>query len=403
MFRQIARQSAKCVLRPLLGRVEFNRLPAAAQEAVRVDSAGLPAFDPGPEAAIRAALEWLGRAQDRSRSGDGGVARHYSLLTGWAVSYPETTGYIVPTILDQAERRRDTALRERARRMLDWLVAIQFPEGGIQGGAVDQHPAVPVTFNTGQVLLGFAAGVTAFGEEYRPAMIKAANWLTRSLDADGCWRRHRTPYATQDDKSYETHVSWGLIEAARVGGNEGWAEAGLRQTRWALTKQRPNGWMESCCLSDPSQPLTHTLGYALRGIVECWRYSRQEEFLAAARRLADGLLGAQRRDGGLPGRLRPDWSAAVSWACLTGVAQVAHSWLILHRETGEARYREAGLAANNFVRRSARCDGPEETRGGVKGSFPVDGDYGRFEYLNWAAKFFVDSNQAEADLRAGVQ
>ncbi len=40
-------------------------------------------------------------------------------------------------------------------------------------------------------------------------------------------------------------------------------------------------------------------------------------------------------------------------------------------------------------------DGPKETRGGVKGSFPVDGDYGTFEYLNWAAKFFIDSNELE--------
>ena len=63
------------------------------------------------------------------------------------------------------------------------------------------------------------------------------------------------------------------------------------------------------------------------------------------------------------------------------------------------RYREAGFAANKFVRRSISYDGPDGVRGGVKGSFPIEGDYGRFEYLNWAAKFFIDSNQAEADLR----
>jgi len=30
-------------------------------------------------------------------------------------------------------------------------------------------------------------------------------------------------------------------------------------------------------------------------------------------------------------------------------------------------------------------------RGGVKGSCPFDGDYGRYEVLNWATKFFVDA------------
>jgi hypothetical protein len=40
------------------------------------------------------------------------------LTTGWGPSYPETTGYIVPTMLEQSTRRGDAVLRERARRML---------------------------------------------------------------------------------------------------------------------------------------------------------------------------------------------------------------------------------------------------------------------------------------------
>ena len=44
-------------------------------------------------------------------------------------------------------------------------------------------------------------------------------------------------------------------------------------------------------------------------------------------------------------------------------------------------------------------DGPEDVRGGVKGAFPVDGDYGRYQLLNWAAKFLADSLMLESDLR----
>src|SRR5262245_41833752 len=98
------------------------RLPPAAKAERRKDRQGLASVDVGLERAISEAAKWLGRAQDRSRSADGGVARHYSLIDGWSTSYPETTGYIVPTMLALGER-------ERARRMLDWLVSIQFPEG----------------------------------------------------------------------------------------------------------------------------------------------------------------------------------------------------------------------------------------------------------------------------------
>lgn len=378
--------------------VDWARLPLAAKRVWLTDMKGVPKDDPGAERAINEAVQWLGRAQDHSVSADGGVARHYSLIKGWGTSYPETTGYIVPTLLAYAEWRGDEEARARARRMLDWLVAIQLPEGGFQGGRIDSKPVVPVTFNTGQILMGLAAGVAAFGEAYRPAMRAAADWLVESQDPDGCWRKHPTPFAEPGEKAYETHVAWGLIEAARIEPDRPYADKAMANIRWSLQWQQPNGWIDRCCLTDPARPLTHTLGYALRGIVEGFRLSEDPTLLAAARRTADGLMSALRNDGFLPGRLYRDWRGAVDWVCLTGTAQVAHSWLLLYEVTGETRYLDAGRRANAFVRRTISMDGPPEIRGGVKGSFPIQGQYGAFEYLNWAPKFFIDSQMLELRL-----
>jgi uncharacterized protein YyaL (SSP411 family) len=145
--------------------------------------------------------------------------------------------------------------------------------------------------------------------------------------------------------------------------------------------------------------LTHTLGYALRGIVEAYRFSHDSAILKAAQKAADGLLTAIQVDGFLPGRLRPDWRGAVRWACLTGSAQIACCWLMLYQDTGEAAYRDAAFAANSYVRRTMKVDGPPETRGAIKGSFPVHGQYGTYQYLNWACKFFVDANMLERTVR----
>lgn len=390
------------MIRPLVRRLRTAvrrwRLPALARNEARLDRTHPLESDPGVERSVHAALGWLQRAQDSSTSADGGVARDFDLRRGWNESYPETTGYIISTFLDCAERFGSAAYRERARRMLDWLVGIQFPEGGFQGGTIGATPRVPVTFNTGQILLGLAAGAREFGEPYRASMTKAADWLAGSQDADGCWRRFATPFAIQGDKTYETHVSWGLYEAARVEPNASWVESANRQVRWALSQQRPNGWFTANCLTDNSKPLTHTIGYALRGIVEAYRFTKEPAFLEAAVRCADGVAAALGPEGRLPGRLDDQWTPAADWVCLTGSVQIAHSWLLLYEITGDRRYLDAGRRANAFARRSIRQEGPPGLRGGLKGSLPVDGDYCPYQLPNWASKFFVDANLLEADI-----
>lgn len=372
--------------------------PAAVAERAR-DRDGLPAHDPGCEAVIAACTAWLCLAQDRSASSDGGVARDFSLQKGWATSYPETTGYIIPTMIAMARRAGDASLDARARRMLDWCVAIQFHDGGFQGGKIDATPRVPVTFNTGQILIGLAAGATAYGDpSYLASMHRAAAWLRDSLDSDGCWRKHPTPFAGPGDKAYETHVAWGLFEAERVAPGHGYGAAGLRQVDWALTRQQANGWFASNCLTDPERPLTHTIGYVLRGVLEGHLLSGRADLLEAAIRTADSLMQVVGPDGRLAGRLDREFRPGADYVCLTGSVQIAHCLFLLHRLTGVQRYLDVGRRLTSFVRRSVRLDGPPDTAGGVKGSFPVDGEYGKWEYLNWAAKFCIDANLLETEL-----
>jgi hypothetical protein len=373
-----------------------NALSEWARRQRATDAAGLR-DDVQPEVAIELATHWLCRAQDRSTTADGGISRHFSLNSGWAPSYPETTGYIVPTFIALADRRNAPELADRARRMLDWLVAIQLPEGGFQGGMISHDP-VPVTFNTGQILLGLAAGAAAFeAPSYREAARRAATWLQDTQDDDGCWRRFATPFAAQGEKTYETHVAWGLLEAERVLPGHGFGDSALRQIHWAAGNVQANGWIKDCCLSDPTRPLTHTLGYALRGFVEGYRFSHDENLLKVALQVAEGLRGCVREDGHLAGRLESNWAPAVPWVCLTGSVQIAASFLDLFWWTGDDRWRDAADRLIGYVRRTIITQGDGDNVGAIAGSFPIDGGYGPYEYLNWAAKFFIDAQVMTVD------
>jgi hypothetical protein len=382
-------------------RLEYLCVPPVGRAECRDDVRGVAAQnpDPGIETAINEGIAWLGRAQDFSPSADGGVASHYHLRTGWGTSYPEITGYVIPTMLAYAWRREDERARLRAKRMLDWLASIQLAEGGFQGGRMGMTPVIPVTFNTGQILLGLASGEREFGG-YGEAMCRAADWLVRTQDPDGCWRKYPSPFTITGEKTYDTHVAWGLLEAARLRPGKPYAQAALANVNWALRWQRENGWFAKCCVSEPARPLAHTLGYVLRGIIEAYRFTHDEAFLKAASKCANGLLMALRDDGFLPGRLYPNWRGAVRWACLTGSVQTALCWLLLYQETGEVRYRDAAYATNQYVRRTMRVDRRPETRGAIKGSSPIYGGYMAYQYPAWACKFFVDANILERTVRA---
>ena len=103
--------------------------------------------------AIAHAVNWLLRAQ--SANHDGGMGS-FHLVNKWTASYPETTGYIIPTLLQYASEKNDSNIAESAIRAADWLVEIQRPPGGWQGGRVNENRP-PIVFNTAQVIRGMIA------------------------------------------------------------------------------------------------------------------------------------------------------------------------------------------------------------------------------------------------------
>jgi hypothetical protein len=109
------------------------------------------------------------------------------------------------------------------------------------------------------------------------------------------------------------------------------------------------------------------------------------------------------KDGYIAGRFLEDWKPADDWACLTGTVQIAICWLLLYQITGESIYKNAAFTANRYVRRRMSINGPGYKRGGIKGAYPINGHYGTYAYLNWACKFFVDSNLLESKVRLREQ
>ena len=340
---------------------------------------------------LDAANAWLKHAQDVT--GNGGVAQTWLVrLNKWAPAYPETTGYIIPTLYRYANLTGDDDSRKRARRMADWEIEIQHPSGGVLAGALGDSDQ-PTVFNTGQVIFGWVRAFEEEGEErYREAAVRAANWLCDIMDDDGCWRSWGSPMTGKQISTYNTRTAWSLARVHAITGERRFLKTAVRNAEWALTQAQPNGWLANNCLQDNDQPFTHTIAYAMRGLLEIGAYAQREDFLQVARQIGDAMLAALPTNGKLPGRFDRRWQPTVRWSCLTGDCQLGINWGRLYQFTGEQKYREATARVLAFVKRTQRLDGDDpNTRGGIKGSHPLNGGYHPWQYPNWATKFFADA------------
>jgi hypothetical protein len=368
---------------------------AALRGAWRARAGGHPA-DPEHAPHRDAALGWLCRAQDSA--GGAGIARGYSLTwnpyfraSGWQPAYPETTGYIVPTLLSAARALDRPELRERALRAARWEMEVQLPSGAVQGGVIGQ-PASPAVFNTGQVMLGWLAAWEEGGDDaFADAARRAGAWLAGCEDG-GAFVQGNSRFARGDATAYNARAAWALAEAGALLGEPAFTDAAARVLRAVAATQHEDGWFPGCCLYDPRRPLLHTLAYTVRGLLEGGRVLGDDTLLRAAERAAAGLAERVGAEGRMAGRFGPGWTDAASWSCVTGQAQMANNWLRLTEITGDAGWIDPAARSIGFVKRTQDRAAPEPgVRGGVPGSWPLGGEYGRYEMLSWAAKFFADA------------
>ena len=347
------------------------------------------------------AAQWLARAQDAGSNR--GIAYGTDFGGPFLESYPETTGYIIPNLLDLARHYADPSWRGRALAAGAWETDVQMPEGAVMGGMFNRNPT-PAVFNTGMVLLGWAGLVReADHESSRHSARRACDWLLGVQDRDGCWRRGNSKFADASITTYNVKAAWGLCEAGYAIEYDAAIIGAVRNAEYCLTQQTPNGWFANNCLEDASNPLLHTTAYVMQGLAGIGRLTGRLDFIDAAAKTANALIASMDDSGFIPGRSRSDFRPGAAWACLTGSAQTGIVWGHLYRNTGDRRYLEALQCVNRYLMRHHDIDNPDlALRGGVPGSWPVTGHYGRLKILNWATNFFAESLLMELSLTGAV-
>jgi hypothetical protein len=351
--------------------------------------------------ALRSVVDWIFHAQRP----DGGIAAYYSFLTGYSESYPEVTGYIIPTLYDFGHLTGNLVARHAIYLATDWLLSLQMTSGAFPGGLhrSDSGPggnAQPSVFNTGQILQGLVRAHVETHTDTRKAEIlkravAAGDWLASIQQADGSWTGPATYQGTAH--TYYSMVSWALAQLAAESGDARHATAADRNIDWVLAHVKPSGWIDGINLHGHPAYL-HFIAYVIQGMLECGILRRRDDAIQAAAKPAWVLLRKFETHKRLLGTYEPDFRGGQRFACLTGNAQMSCVWLRLFEVTGDLRYLNAALKMNEMLKQLLPVKGRRGVAGGVAGSYPIWGAYQPMRFISWGCKFLADALMLEQRL-----
>lgn len=349
--------------------------------------------DTGKEQCLHHAAKWLIRAQEQGATNGCGT---YYFNTGWTSDYPETTGYIIPSLLRYAtyEKAQWSIEAEKAALQAgEWLLAVQREDGGWPGGYVEQNRP-SVVFNSGQILRGMLALYEHNKDpRWKEAALRCIEWIWAQLDEHGRFSQNDYMGAI---RVYGTYVVAPILDWLPhfPENRDSWNALATRHLSWVCTQQNEVGWFANCDNTQHKndKPIIHTIAYTIDGMWNAGLALNNEDFKASALLPARVLATDFLTRGILSGRYTANWSGVEAFIP-TGGAQLAIVWHSMYVHTGAAIWKEAYEKMNTLLcviaRRGARQS--KDSLGALQGSFPMWGRYEPFGLPNWATKYFLDT------------
>jgi hypothetical protein len=332
-------------------------------------------------------------------------SRSFHPVRKWSRPYPETTGYIIPTIYDYLSDDPPDAREwsECVGRSVRWLLSLQLASGAFPGGhAVGdggfymstsdyllhrRRPSTPSVFNSGQILRGLTRHYRHTGDQETLRAISACvGFLLGSIRDDGYWAGDA--YAGFSSPSYFTYITSSLLAARDILPDATEIDEKSIASLRAVTARvsSPASFISRMGFGGADAAFTHTVGYTLAGLLESARIlgPAGNEFALVAIDALEAIKARFRSHGSLPGKFLPAWEGDWSFVCVTGNCQIGLCLLDAAEIAAGGPYRDW---AHELCRSAMQT---QRRSGGFPGSLPYLGEYMRLRCPNWAAKYYMD-------------
>jgi len=320
-------------------------------------------------------LKWLINSQIN------GYRHSFHFVYGWQKEYPETTGYIVPTMLKCYKLFKNDKYYNSAKKAIVWLKSIQNSDGSFNDLSNKRQ-----VFDTGQILIGFNYIFENFKEfNIKENLTKSANWLVKVQENDGSW----AGYAYNNiPHTYYSRVGWALIHAGKLLNSEKFYEAGKKNIEWVISQQKKNGFFNYASF-DNNPAYLHTMIYILEGLLESYKLLKSENILDVVLKNSEALLELS-KNGILCSQYNENFECVNNEKCLTGIAQWAGVCFDLYQITKKEEYIKEYEKNILFLKSHQIISYNDNINGGLAGSLPYNGSYMKYSIPNWSIKFFLD-------------
>lgn len=327
---------------------------------------------------------------------DGGSSAYYSKLfnpvKGWSNAYPETTGYIIPTLYDS--KKYDKKFKEYEKLASDltkWLISIQNSDGSFTGSLYNKkNKSSQSVFNTAQIIIGLCRSFEEKGEQHIfDSLTKSSLWLVQEQNPDGSWDLGN--YIPGFNPSYYTRVAWPMIMAGKILKNNDIVISAKKTLDLISDRICKNSFVNDCGFKKGKPAFLHTIAYTIRGFLESSFILNNKKYFDIAYNFAEKLMVSYEVNGKINGELNNKFKSNNNYRCLTGEAQMAIIWLKIFDKKNDVRFLNASLKIIDSLCESQINRSIFFTKGGICGSKPYYKDYMRFRQPNWATKFFIDA------------
>lgn len=336
---------------------------------------------------LSAAVDWLKRSI--KVCGGRASSKGYRFPNGWMPPYPETTGYIIPTLMNLGDVTGDPEWYETAVRLGDWLTTIQRTDGGFTSyhlGASDDADV----FDTGMILLGWnALQHHQRSPKITEAASRAAAFLREAIGKDGAYERHISHRMLH---TYNVRSSWALIAYGMLENDQISISAGIKNVDWTLKQQASNGFFANNGFKPSGHANTHGIAYVLRGLLQVYLLTQRQDLIDAVFLAAGSVRDKFNAEGWLAAEIGPNWDFKSRHVCLTGCVQIAIVFFRLSELKNDPTFINPAERLIAQVATTQAITGRKKASyGGVAGSYPIYGGYAPLQYPNWATKFLIDA------------